>query len=106
MRADGHRDTWHLRLIVRSRQLLLDSLLDDLQLEALYDPLLKNLTSQQASRFSLLEEISDRAVTSSHKNPDAAFIVSQLKGYQRLRDIDLASPVSQNSSPPLAHAFS
>ena len=106
MRADGYRDTWHLRLIARPRQLLVESLLDDLQLEALHDPLLENLTSEQASGFSFLEEISDRAVTSSHKNPDAAFIVSQLKGYQRLRDIDLASPVSQNSSPPLAHVFS
>ena len=102
MGADSYRDTWHLRLIVRPRQLLVDSLLYDLQLEALHDPLLENLTSEQASGFSFLEEISDRAVTSSHKHPDAALIVSQLKGYQRLRDLDLASPVSQNSSPPLA----
>jgi len=46
MGADGYRDTWHLRLIVRPRQLLAESLLDDLQLEALHDPLLKNLTSE------------------------------------------------------------
>ena len=96
---------WHLRMMRPSRQLLVESFLDDLQLEALHDPLLKNFGSEQAPRFGFLEEIPYRTVTPSHKNPEAAFIVSQLKGCQRLHDIDLASPVSQNSSPPQEHDF-
>jgi hypothetical protein len=50
MRADGHRDSWHLRLIPHSRQFLVESLLDDLQLEALYDPLFKNLRGEKSDR--------------------------------------------------------
>jgi hypothetical protein len=46
MRAYGYRDTRHFPLTLRSRQLLVKSFLDDLQLEALHDPLLKNLTSE------------------------------------------------------------
>jgi hypothetical protein len=50
MRADGDRDTWHLPLALRPRQLLAESLLYDLQLEALYDPLFKNLRGEKSDR--------------------------------------------------------
>lgn len=99
-------NSWHLRLARRSRQFLVESLLDDLQLEALYDPLLKNLRGEKAPRFGFLQEESDWAVSPPHKNPGAAFIGSQLKRCQWLSDIDFASPILQNSPPPLAHASS